>query len=112
MKKYAKALELIIKRMEDEAQDLADEVREDLVLPICLKKKLDYRAGNGTMAFFGDYRGQEVTIGNARDARDDYGGKFKYLAKIFEDALDLEMRGPNSCIGYWVDDVVTRGTGK
>lgn len=87
-------------------QELADEVREE-VSAICVKHKLDYMAGNGVMVFYGSWGGDEVSIGNSRDAETDYDGAFSYLVKIFE-VLELEV-ARDDYLGYYVADVRTRG---
>lgn len=86
-------------------QALADEVREE-VSAICVKHKLDYLSGNGVMVFYGSWGGDEVSIGNSRDAETDYDGAFSYLVKIFE-VLELEI-GRDDYLGYYVADVRTR----
>lgn len=100
------AVERRLKSLQDafhkEIEDLAADVRRDMVLPVCRRKNLEYRTGNGAFAFF-PLGGSNVICDFDADR---YG-----LARVY-DTLLLPVSGQrhhsffkHECLGYFVDDV-------
>ncbi len=83
---------------------LADKVRAEVIVPICREHGLRYMAGNGTAIFIGKGRHKEDTISCAWEATDRYGGRYAYLAPIFQQVIDLQIDNVQ-VLGFFISDV-------
>lgn len=94
--KYERAAIAINEQRDARVQELAERLREELVLPKCRKRGLTFLSGNGDY-FFLDPSGARIGTG------DDAQIKRYGLRRIF-DILDTEI-GYNEHLGFWVGAV-------
>lgn len=102
-KKLTKAkIELRIEQINDARidalQNLAEEVREQFVVPMCKKAKMDYVTGNGD--FFFTTGRHEKWIGSVADAVLE---EKTYMIPTI-DILDIVV-GRDDYLGYYITDV-------
>ncbi len=99
MNQYLDQLSDIQERYKRELDELADELRYRIVMPVCKKHKLTYIAGNGTF-FFTDSKDENYhntwEIADPKLAEE--------LSSVF-DILNTEV-GYNDYLGFYVRDVM------
>jgi len=61
-------LELIYSAAMGKVEDIAEEYRENVLLPLCKKRDIEYLSGNGTTCFYVKRKGKSVGISTEHDA--------------------------------------------
>lgn len=107
-KKWVSKIETITDRARDELEKLAEEYRQQVLIPLCRKHKYTFISGMGTFFFVVKFDGKEETVGidnvNYYVAGDnDYLIK-KQLAPII-DTLNYEAMSRDDCLGFYVKDI-------
>ncbi len=96
-----KKIEAIQKKYQKSLNVYADEIRRELVIPICKQYKLTYRSGNGLMLFVPTKDCKCLSPLTSSDDAKESG--YLDIAAVF-DVLDIVI-DDNDCIGYHVEGV-------
>lgn len=102
VKFFSRQLELLKKQFEEELDALGDEVREEVVLPLCRKHKLTYMAGNGRI--FIERAGTNESVYDGSGVAPDVVGVMRADLTRVVALLNVEVSSVN-CLGYYVGDV-------
>lgn len=78
---YLKRLNKAQEVFQKEIEKIAEEVRQEYVIPACQKYNLEFLSGNGTFAFYGTWEGLEVSVSDPEEAKI-YGWKLKKVFSI------------------------------
>jgi hypothetical protein len=99
---YLSALKAARAKFEREVSELAEKIRDQVIIPLCLKHGLTFISGNGTF-FFTDVKGNDYTSDDVDAA---YAGN-KKIHKAVSGVLHLlnEEVSHNQVLGYYVGDV-------
>lgn len=89
---------------QDEIERIAADVREKLVVPACKKYNLTFLSGNGGYAFYGTYKGREVSCGGWNEPDLEEAKRYGWNLKRVCAALNTEVDA-TSCLGHYVMDV-------
>jgi DNA-binding transcriptional ArsR family regulator len=95
--KFYDELQSIQDRFNQEIEELADEVRTEVILPICKRYKMTFFSGNGRF-FFIDKKGGYIEL--AEDARGESRRAVGHALKLLNEEV---ARG--QYLGYFVGDV-------
>ena len=106
LRQYDDALSFVLAEKDRAIDQLAQQIRLEVVLPACVRYGLTYRAGNGTYAFgdprISDYNHRRYAIGTAKNACD---AGLPGLADVFR-VLGMDCDTASRAeIGHFVDDV-------
>lgn len=96
MKRFKKAFEAVEAAHQAALENLAEDVRVNLIMPVCKKHKLGFLSGMGTFFFS---KGN-LTIASKEDALQH---RMRVLIPILE-VLNLEV-SHGQYLGFWVGDV-------
>ncbi len=103
MKQYEKALDILQKKFEENISALADQIREDVIIPVCKKHKLIFISGMGSFFFA---RGDKTYT----DTHDRMSDSLREDLVPILNLLNTEVTH-NQYLGFYVDDV-RKGKGK
>lgn len=99
---YKQALQTAQEKFDGEVSRLAEQIRQEIIIPLCRTHKLRFTSGMGTF-FFTDEKGRGYTS----DVVDrSYAGTLRIkraVAPVFK--LLNEEVSHNQCLGYFVCDV-------
>lgn len=94
---YLSALEIAQFKFDKEVSDLAEKIRQEVIIPACKQHKLEFISGMGTF-FFTTQSGTYIY------GRDYEGERLEKRLKPVFDLLNKEV-SQNQCLGYYVSDV-------
>lgn len=101
MKRVDQILDEIHQAATERVQRLADEYRQQKMIPLCKKLQLTYIAGMGRTVFYAE--DGRVSFGNASDV--DQRSKYRALIQAFA-VLDLPVLGSNNDVfGFYIADI-------
>ena len=101
MKAYLDKIDTILKLAAWQIEELAEEYRSTVLIPLCSKHRLTYMTGMGRTIFSTE---DGIVVGTSDDALDE---GLAFLVPVFA-VLNEQCLGTNDVFGFYVGDITKR----